>query len=34
MAGQLLETVYNETKLKVDKNIENAEFLTLICDGW
>ena len=34
MANQLLETVYNKTKLKVDKSIENAEFLTLICDGW
>ncbi|CAG8856518.1 15814_t:CDS:1, partial [Gigaspora margarita] len=33
MSNQLLETVYNKTKLKVDKSIENAEYLTLICDG-
>ncbi|KAF0493593.1 zinc finger bed domain-containing protein 1-like [Gigaspora margarita] len=34
MSNQLLETVYNQTKLKVDKSIENAEYLTLICDEW
>ncbi|CAG8834822.1 36091_t:CDS:2, partial [Gigaspora margarita] len=34
MAGQLLETIYNNTKLKVDKNIEDTKYLTLICNSW